>query len=183
MEDYPKFADITDIRFRYEVMGESPASICSTTKIFMADLLAYIEREGWKCPKEDLADADELYCKGRQYLTRKATKRAVSLVNKFYSIEDSLLSQLEGAVEEIQSIPDQLPDEKIQSIGKASATYAKLREQNALFQEAVTAPAFSDRKPSKEVGDILGDLLALVDGKGRVLPSADTPGRAEPYDG
>ena len=172
MKDYPKFADITDIRFRYEVMGESPESICSSSKIFMADLLAYAEREAWTRPNDDI-DADELYRQGRQYLTRKATKRAVSLVNKFHSLEDTLLTQLEEAVDDIKDMPDQTPDDRIQSISRATTVYTRLVDNNTIFREAVTAPAFTDRKPGKEMGDLLGDLISMVDGKGRALPSTD----------
>jgi hypothetical protein len=170
--DFPKFADIEDIRFRYEVMGESLESICSSSKIYIRDLEAYIAREGWLRPSS-VPDTDdtvaEFYKKGRWYLTKLNTRRAVLLAKRLNSIEDSII----GSVEDVVSAIDPGAPGSASDLDKLTKVIASISNRTSLIRESVETAGFYDKKLDRVAANPLADLIAQLDGRGRVLPSAD----------
>lgn len=170
--DFPKFADAEDIRFRYEVMGESVESICASSKIYIEDLKAYIAREGWLRPPsvQDTEEAiAEFYKKGRLFLTKLNTRRAVMLARRLNSIEDSVIDSVEDVV---SAIDPQAPGSAA-DLDKITKVLSAISNRTSLIRESIDTAGFYDKKLDRIVNNPLADLIAQLDGRGRALPSED----------
>lgn len=170
-----KLADIDDVRFRYEVAGESVQAICADLKIYPADLHALVEQEGWVAaePLSHDASDDEVndyYKQGRMHLTKHMTRRAIKLYPKITKIEDAVVEAIE---ETIGSFESSSPDAS-HNLARIVNAYSKLLDKQALLHEAIATPALADKKIETLLkSSALAGLLDSLDGAGRALPADD----------
>ena len=175
MEQPEKQADIDEVRFRYEVVGESVSQICLDLKIFMVDLEALIRDQGWtqaSIPGQDASEEDvnAYYKQGRMRLTTQMTRRAIKMFPRITKIEDSVVTAIEDTLENYN--PD-IP-ESSNNLARIVNAYSKLLDKQALLHEAIATPALADKKIEEFLKDkALSDVLDALDGKGRRLPSED----------
>ena len=169
-------ADIDDIRFRFEIAGESVESICASTKIPIVDLTAYIQNEGWVKPALLLPgqateeQVNDFYKQGRMHLTKHITNRSVVLYSRFVRLEDRII----GALEDTLDMFDSSTPDATHNLSRIVVAYTKLTEKHALLEEAIATPALADKKIENMLKDqALSSLLDKLDGRGRLLPSTD----------
>ena len=174
----PKQADIEEVRFRYEVVGESIPTICLDLKIFTHDLEALIQNQGWtqaSIPGQDASEEEvnSYYKMGRMRLTTQMTRRAIKMFPRITKIEDAVVTAIEDTLDNYDSdIP-----ESSNNLARIVNAYSKLLDKQALLHEAIATPALADKKieqllKDKALSDVL-DALDALDGKGRRLPSED----------
>lgn len=169
-------ADTDEIRFRYEIAGESIESICSDLKIYVTDLTALVNREGWVqqiLPPSGQATEEQVndfYKQGRMHLTRHLTCRAIKMYSRFAKIEDQVIVALEDTLHDFDSTA---PD-ATHNLSRIVTAYTKILDKQVLLHEAVATPALADKKIEVMLkNDSLTSLLDKLDGKGRLLPSKD----------
>lgn len=169
-------ADTDEIRFRYEIAGESIDSICADMKIYVTDLTALIDREGWVqqiLPPTGQASEDQVnafYKQGRMHLTRHMTHRAIKMYSRFAKLEDQVILALEDTLHDFDpSTPD-----ATHNLSRIVSAYTKILDKQVLLHEALATPALVDKKIEAMLkNDSLTALLDQLDGKGRLLPSKD----------
>ena len=169
-------ADTEEVRFRYEVAGESIPSICQDLKIFVRDLEALVHQEGWlqavsPGPTASEEDVNTYYKNGRMRLTTLMTRRAIKLFPALMKIEDSVVEAIEDTLDGYDSGRDGAS----QDLARIVNAYSKLLDKQALLHEAIATPALADKKIEQLLkASALSQVLDQLDGKGRVLPSEDT---------
>jgi len=170
-----KLADIEDVRFRYEVAGESVRDICMDLKVLPRDLEALIAQQGWQAPEPLSSDAsdeevNEYYKRGRMHLTKHMTRRAVKMFPKIMMIEDAVVEAMTDTLSHF----DAGDDSASHNLSRLMGAYAKLIDKQALLHEAIVTPALADKKIEQLLkSSSLSALLDTLDGKGRSLPSED----------
>lgn len=169
-------ADVDEIRFRYEIAGESIESICSDMKIYVKDLTALVNQEGWVqhvLPPSGQASEEQVndfYKQGRMHLTRHMTNRAVKMYSRFAKIEDQIIVALEDTLHDFDSTT---PD-ATHNLSRIVTAFSKLLDKQAMLHEAIATPALADKKIEAILTDAsLATLLDKLDGKGRLLPKED----------
>lgn len=172
----PVLADLDEVRFRYEIAGESIESICADMKIYVQDLTALVQNEGWVqhiIPPSGQASEEQVndfYKQGRMHLTRHMTNRAVKMYTKFTKIEDRVIEALEDTLNEFDpGTPD-----ATHNLSRIVTAFTKLLDKQTMLHEAIATPALADKKIENMLKDAsLTALLDKLDGKGRALPSAN----------
>ena len=170
-----KLADIEDVRFRYEVAGESMETICADLRILSSDLRAIVAQQGWQAPVplgHDASDEDvnEYYKQGRMHLTKHMTRRAIKMFPKISKIEDAVVEAIDDTIGNFDS---DHPDAS-HNLARIVNAYSKLLDKQALLHEAIATPALADKKIEAMLKNTaLSTLLDSLDGKGRSLPSEE----------
>ena len=169
------YADIDEIRFRYEVSGESINEICADMGILVTDLTELVDSQNWTAlvrPGNDATEdeVNDYYKQGRLRLTTQMTQRAMKLFPKLMKIENNVITAVQDTLE---SFDTGLPDAS-NGLARIVNAYSKLIDKQALLYEAIATPALVDKKLDKllrvsELSKILDDM----DGAGRKLPSQD----------
>jgi len=167
--------DIEEIRFRYEVVGESVPEICRDLGIFVRDLEALVKQESWVqvlLPGQEASEEEvnAYYKRGRMRLTTLMTRRAIKQFSKLMSIEDSVVT----AIDDTLKVYDSGRDGASQDLARIVTAYSKLLDKQALLHEAIATPALADKKIEallKSSG--LAQVLDQLDGRGRSLPADD----------
>lgn len=170
-----KVADIEDVKYRYEVAGESIAEICSDLMIFTADLEHIVRSEGWVKaipPGQDATEEEvnDYYKRGRMRLTTQMTRRAIKLMPKLSRIEDAVIEALDSTLQRYEPTAQ----DASHNLARIVNAFSKLIDKQALLHEAIATPALADKKLETLLKDVeLTKLLDALDGKGRKLPSQD----------
>jgi len=170
-----KLADVEDIKYRYEVAGESVAEICSDLMIYTADLERIISSECWvkaSPPGQDASEEEvnDYYKRGRMRLTTQMTRRAIKLMPRLMKIEDNVIDAISDT---LQRYAPEAQDAS-HNLARIVNAFSKLLDKQALLHEAIATPALADKKLETLLKDIeLTKLLDALDGKGRKLPSQD----------
>lgn len=142
---------VDDIRFRYEIAGESVQDICLSCNIYKAELEAVIEEEEWEVLEAPGLGADEetvnkYYKQSRQALSIQRTRRSLKLYPTLMDLEDRLIKVISEAIKKQEDSKSSDPEEVSKNISRLVASYTKLIDQQTLFQEAIKVPSLADGK-------------------------------------
>jgi len=163
-----------EIQFSYEVLGESTISLSQRYLIPTYILNDMAEAAGWtdhnKLSVAEINDkTNEYYKRSRMALTAKLSERSQHVYDRITSLEDRYLKQIEETLEEYEKMDGVKPDTMdLQRLGNM---LSKTITQYKLLEEAIIAPAQSDRKAIAEDGNMsLTELFESIDQEGRELP-------------
>lgn len=169
---HQRTADIEEVRFRYEVIGESVEDICSDLKILKTDLYALVAQEAWvqaDIPGQGATDEEvnTYYKQGRMRLTTLMTRRAIKQYAKLMQIEDRVIEAIMDSAKDLDSADSQ-------GLARVVTAYSKLLDKQAMLHEAISTPALADKKIEELIkASSLAQFLESIDGRGRKLPSED----------
>lgn len=173
-ETYINNAPWDEIRFHFEVIGLTTTQLAERYHVPTDIILDMAEKAEWvdhnQLTAGELNDkTNEYYKRARMNLTAEMSNRSTGLYQTINKLEDRLLVQCEKLLEHYEK-PQCLPETMdLQRVGNM---LAKLAGSYKIFEEAVIAPAQSDRKAILEDGNnTLQQMFDDIDGEGRELPN------------